>query len=147
MFRLLKYMGSRPHKSSSPKPVVAWLLPLVFAVAIMTILATHAEETVNFGINDNGRAVVIGLHDSFSVRLPVQLGTGSSWQAASLPGILEREDMKFEGGEGVPGGTETQVFRFRSVNEGSGRLVLMNLRPWEQPGEAQGSFTLNVTVK
>jgi len=139
-------MGNKAYKSSSLKSAEALLLPLILASAIITVLGTHAEEIVNFSINDNNRAVAVGLHNSFSIRLPVQLGIGSSWQAASLPGILEQENMIFEGG-GVPGGTEMQVFRFRSVQEGRGKLVLINLRPWEPPTKAQELFTLTVTVK
>ncbi len=123
---------------------------LFFACAFATIMASQVaamDRKCEYTKDDNKAAVKLELHDVTSVRLPVQMGTGYSWKVASLPDVLEQESVYFKGEGGKPGGSELQVFRFRSVKKGDGTLTLVNVRPWEQPGHPVETFTLNIAVE
>lgn len=123
-------------------------LGVLFALTIMASQVTAMDRKCEYTKDDDKADVKLELYDVTSLRLPVQMGTGYSWKVASLPDVLEQESVYFKGGGGgKPGGSELQVFRFRSVKKGNGKLTLVNVRPWEQPEHPVETFTLNVAVE
>ncbi len=134
-------------KSSSSDWVrrLALFLALTFAAAMASAVAA-ADRKCEYTKDDNNADVKLELYDVTSVRLPVQMGTGYSWKVASLPEVLEQESVYFKGG-GMPGSSELQIFRFRSIKKGNGKITLVNIRPWEQSEHPQETFTLNIAVE
>ncbi len=121
------------------------LRTLALGVAVIVVSAGLAMAAKReFTKEDNNKAVALELNSEIVIRLPVRLGIGSSWKAASLPDILDQKGITFEGG-GTPGAEQTQVFRFLPVKKGNGKLLLTNVRPWE-PEKALETFTLSITV-
>jgi predicted secreted protein len=121
------------------------LLAFAFAAAAVSP-AFAADKALDFKKDDHNKDVKVALRSVFTVQLPVQMGTGGSWAVASLPDILVKRSDRVKGG-GTPGGTETQVFRFKATKKGSGKLSLALARPWESGKPPQDTFTLNITVE
>ena len=140
----MRYYVLKPSFSSWMKNS-ALLLSFAFA-AFMTSAGVAMDTKCEYTKDDNNAAVKLELHDVTSLRLPVQMGTGYSWKIASMPDVLEQESVYFKGG-GKPGASEMQVFRFRSVKKGNGKLTLVNVRPWEQPERPQETYTLDIAVE
>ncbi len=130
-----------------PEHARPFLLSLILGCAILiSSFALAADKQYEYTKKDNNKDVTLELYDITSLLLPVRLGTGYSWKVASLPDILEQEGVTFKNG-GIPGAPEIQIFRFRSTKKGNGKLVLVNVRPWEKPEQPQETFTLNITVE
>ncbi len=96
---------------------------------------TDHDRAVVVGDGDSGKTVALAKDQELIVRLEVQLGTGYSYQVVKLaPEVLAPVgEPTIEQGEGLPGGREFQVFRFRAVGSGTADLRLHYRRPFDPP--------------
>jgi inhibitor of cysteine peptidase len=106
-----------------------------------------AGETRTFAKSDDKGSASLSVGDSFVIRLPVQMGTGYSWQVASVPAGVKAAGSSREGAAAALGGSETQVFTFAAEKAGAGAVSLQYRRPWEKDAPAAETFTLNVSIK
>jgi inhibitor of cysteine peptidase len=120
------------------------------AALLLTLGASAAMaggETRTFTKGDDKSSASLSVGQSFSIKLPVQMGTGYSWKTASVPAGVKAGGESKEGAAAAPGGSETQVFKFTAEKPGDGALSLQYRRPWEKDAPAAETFTLNVSVK
>ena len=123
--------------------VAAWPLPAAL-LACMTCgghapeggdTMTDDDRAVVVGDADSGKTVELARNQELIVRLEVQLGTGFSYQVVKLDQevLAPMGKPTIEEGEGLPGGREFQVFRFRAVGSGTVNLRLHYRRPFDPP--------------
>lgn len=98
---------------------------------------------ITFDQTDHQQQVSISQEDTFQVVLPVQMGTGYSWQweeqeAFNLLG------KKVENQSYQPGSQEQQVFLIQSLRKGTNELRLSYRRPWEK--QVLKTFELQIKV-
>jgi inhibitor of cysteine peptidase len=110
----------------------------------------HQSEAnvVTLTKKDNGSKVNLRKRQRVIVRLESQPGTGYSWEivkndASKLK--LERESS--EPGEGAPGATEIQVFRFSALSAGSVDLEMHYRRSWEKDGNPADKFHIVLEIR
>ena len=136
-----------PFTSPSAAKAKVFMFSLIAAFSLTVLSAANAaDKKCEYTREDDNKSVTLELYDVTSLRLPVQMGTGYSWKVSALPDVLEQEAMTVKGG-GAPGASGVQIFRFRSTKKGQGKLVLENVRPWEQPEKPQDTFTLTIVVE
>jgi inhibitor of cysteine peptidase len=99
---------------------------------------------------DSGTARELAAGESFEVRLAENPTTGYTWAAVKIPeGLLRLETESFEtepADSRIAGRGGTKVFVFKTLQPGSGELLLRLRRPWEKDVFID-SFVLNLTVK
>lgn len=122
----------------------------IFAPLLMLAVAASPAfadgKMYDYTKGDANKSVTVEQLGIITIRLPVQMGTGYSWEVVSLPDALVQKGVLTEGG-GLPGGPDVEVFRFRAKKKGSGKLVLAHVRPWEQNTPPEETFTLTITVE
>jgi inhibitor of cysteine peptidase len=121
----------------------------LFALVLTLAIASSAlagGKSYEYTKADADKTVTVEELGTITIRLPVQMGTGYSWEVVSLPDALVQKGVATEGG-GLPGGPGVEVFRFRAKKKGSGKLTLAHVRPWEQNKPPEETFTLTVTVE
>lgn len=124
-------------------------LTCLFALVLTLAAASSAlagGKTYDYTKGDANKGVTVEQLGIITIRLPVQMGTGYSWEVVSLPDSLVQKGVTAEGG-GLPGGPEVEVFRFRAKKKGVGKLILAHVRPWEQNTPPEETFTLTITVQ
>lgn len=93
------------------------------------------DQAVVVGDADHGKTVELAKDQELIVRLEVQLGTGYHYQVVQIDQDVWAPvgEPTFEEGDGLPGGREFQVFRFRAVGSGTADLRLHYRRPFDPP--------------
>jgi predicted secreted protein len=124
-------------------------VPLAFAFAASLAFSTAlaADSSRSFGRGDDNSEATIGLGDTLSVRLPVQMETGACWKVVGLPETLERDGARIVGDDERPGAIGTQVFWFRARKKGIAKLALAKRRPWEFADPPLDTFQIKITVE
>jgi inhibitor of cysteine peptidase len=119
----------------------------VFALcAALPVLAQGTVVTED----QSGSVIEIAQDQQVEIRLPVQMGTGYSWELLRPPTAplrLIRSENRSAPGGSVPGGPATQLFVFVAVSAGSGELELGYRRPWETTTAPARTFSLRVVVR
>jgi inhibitor of cysteine peptidase len=98
----------------------------------------------------NGSGIEIAKDQQVEIRLPVQAGTGYSWDLMHPPTAplrLVGSGSRSASGSSLPGGPVTQIFVFVPVSPGSGELELGYRRPWETTIAPARTFRLRVVVR
>jgi inhibitor of cysteine peptidase len=122
----------------------AAVLSLLAALHPAIPIAMGASRAVQFTSADNGKSARLVAGQTMVVRLPATPGTGYGWEVSARLPFLALLESDFEGGQGIPGGSGEQVFRFRVEAVGEGRLVLEYVRPWEKGVAPEEVFTLHI---
>ena len=125
------------------------LLAGVALVAWMCVTVPAQDNTVTLTEGQNGASAEISKNQKLHIRLPVQGGTGFSWQitrAPSAPGRLLNSDTQPAGPGNRPGGPATQLFVFEPTGPGAGAIELGYRRPWEKDVAPARTFAVHVVV-
>lgn len=92
--------------------------------------------------------------EKFTVKLCSNPSTGFQWSEEaqiSTPAVLEQEDHQSIGPESEPppppGTPGQEVWAFKAVKQGSGKIYLEYSRPWEGGEKREWTCTVNVVVK
>jgi predicted secreted protein len=109
-----------------------------------------AERVVAVNENQNGSTIEITRAQKLEIRLPVQGGTGFSWDLTRAPSASIRlaSSKILPGTAGArPGGAQTQLLVFAPTAAGSDDIELGYRRPWEKASAPARSFVLHVVVR
>jgi predicted secreted protein len=130
------------------KVVLLLIASLVAANAGLPRYALAQERVVTVSESENAGKITIGADQQLEIRLPVQGGTGYSWEldAASNAPVRLLESHLQAAEPGRPGGPQMQVLRFTRTGAGSGDLRLGYRRPWEKDRPSARTFTIQLTV-
>ncbi len=101
------------------------------------------QHMITFDQSHHQQSVSLSLQDTFRIQLPVQMGTGFSWQ------WQEQEDFELvaqqvERLRNQPGMAEQQLFTVCPRRQGSSKITLYYQRPWEK--KTIRTFELKVDV-
>lgn len=113
------------------------------------MLFTIACATPSFILKDgdNGADKIVQVGDVFAIELQAKPGTGFSWHFKANNYIKKIEDSKFVSQrQGLPGGTELQIFKFKAIRKGKFELKLLYLRSWEDV-KADKSFSIKLDIR
>lgn len=120
--------------------------------AALALPGLAAENPLQLGAKESGKAFVVKPGAVLEVRLAAQLGTGYSWHVTAPAGaILVQEgepktEPAPEGAQPMPGGPEIQVFRFTARAAGKADLKLKYARGFEPGRKALRSATYHIKV-
>jgi predicted secreted protein len=109
-----------------------------------------ADRVVAVTENQNGSTVEITRAQKLEVRLPVQGGTGFSWELTRAPGAAVRlaSSKVLPGSAGArPGGAQIQVLVFAPTAAGADDIELGYRRPWEKASAPARTFVVHVVVR
>jgi predicted secreted protein len=113
------------------RPVAMLALAMPMVVAVGACLAKPANDAqVALTEADSGAARTVTVGSGVEVRLSAQPGTGFAWSADTVDGLAVGAPAA-TGGQGIPGGAETQVFTVKVTTQGSHTLTFRYSRPWE----------------
>ena len=125
------------------------LLAGVALVAWMCGTVPAQDNTVTLTEGQNGASAEISKNQKLHIRLPVQGGTGFSWQLTrppSAPVRLLSATTQPAGPSNVPGGLATELFVFEPTGAGAGDIELGYRRPWEKDVAPARTFAVHVVV-
>ena len=112
--------------------------------------AKAQNHTIALTESQNGTRVEIAKGQHLEIRLPVQGGTGFTWELASKPsapvGLIGSKVLPAEAGN-RPGGPQVQLFTFKPGTTGSGEIQLNYRRPWEKNTPPARTFLVHVVVQ
>jgi len=107
--------------------------------------------SLRIGKADEGRSFEVPVGETFAVELIGIPTAGYEWVVSDLPGFLIEADkyvgptIKEQSEPGFTGGNHWEVQAFTATKEGSGDLVLVQKRAWEE--EIDQDFRVTVTAK
>jgi inhibitor of cysteine peptidase len=107
------------------------------------------DSAVTLPENQNGGSAQISKNQKLHIRLPVQGGTGFSWQLTRTPSAPVRllsSSTQPAGRGNVPGGPATELFVFEPTGAGAGDIELGYRRPWEKDVAPARTFAVHVVV-
>ena len=125
------------------------LLAGVALVAWMCVTVPAQDNTVTLTEGQNGASAEISKNQKLHIRLPVQGGTGFSWQLTRTPSAPVRllsSNTQPAGPGNVPGGPATELFVFEPTGAGAGGIELGYRRPWEKDVAPARTFAVHVVV-
>jgi predicted secreted protein len=107
-----------------------------------------SDATRAFSRQDDKGSAALTVGQDFTVRLPIQAGTGYTWQVTNLPAAIAQtgDAVEDRGDNQALGRSQDKVFQFKAVSAGAGALVIDYLRPWEKSTAPEDSFRLEVNV-
>jgi inhibitor of cysteine peptidase len=97
----------------------------------------------------NGSTVEMSKDQRLEIRLPVQGGTGFSWELmrTSAPVRLLNSTTRPAPSGNLPGGPQIEVFVFEPTAAGSGDIELGYRRPWEKDSQPARRFVAHIVVR
>lgn len=104
-------------------------------------------KTVQLTEKDAAQTVKLRVNDRVVVRLPVQMGTGYSWQLTDNPFFRLVSQRLDPPAESRPGAGSRQEFQLEALKPGTTRLALRLVRPWEANELPQKTFEVNVQIE
>lgn len=95
----------------------------------------------------NGSTVNVALGDTFVVNLAFSSGTGYTWEYGTSGTGASRLVSTAINGANLPGGTQTETWKFSATKIGKQKFTFVLSRPWEgtKKGDKMFSFTVNIT--
>ncbi len=127
----------------------------ICAVAVCLVstgcaFADDSSTTIILSTCDSGKTVKIKAGQSVLVQLPVQRGTGYSWQPPKSRQhslfVVEQEKGSFET-PARPGSKETQAFRLSFKQAGKAEVVFQYRRPWDQNSPPANTFRVKIEAQ
>jgi len=122
------------------------------ALSLCVCVTAGAAETRAIALTEsqNGTRVEIAKDQELEIRLPVQGGTGFTWELASKPSapvdlVIAKVLPANDGSR--PGGSQTQLFTFKPNAGGAGDIELGYRRPWEKNTRPARKFTVHLVVR
>ena len=85
----------------------------------------------------------------FRVRIQSNISTGYRWYVVSQNKLTESSGKPAIESEkqGMPGRPEYQIFSFKALKKGSGKIVLQYKRYWEKKEKTARTITVTVKIK
>jgi predicted secreted protein len=97
---------------------------------------------------DNGKTLKVKTGQSISVRLPVQRGTGYSWQFPKPQALFTVKEEKDISHKSVrPEAEEMQTFLLSVLKSGEAEVLFQYRRPWEETAAPAKTFRFKVEAK
>lgn len=130
-----------------------WMNPMkaaLVAAALLVPAAADAPATLTITAKDAKKTHVLKVGNTLDVRLQVQMGTGYAWKLAKPTGeaLVQDGEAKVEPqAKDLPGGAETQVFRFTAKAAGKAELAFECVRSFEPGQKPLKAVTFQVEVK
>lgn len=116
----------------------------IAVLALAAALACHAAKPVQVTQSDDGKTISVLAGQPVEVRLPVQAGTGFSWQVQqAADSSLKVETLPAKPAAG-PGGATEQVMRVVTKQSRKYELVFHYVRPWEKDVPPAQSFRITL---
>jgi inhibitor of cysteine peptidase len=131
---------------------ISWpILGAGLALWICGAQPTPAQSTdVVLTETQNGSTIEMSKNQRLEIRLPVQGGAGFSWGLARAPSapvrFINSATEPVPGGN-IPGGPQTEIFKFEPTAAGSGDIELGYRRPWEKDTQPARTFVVHVVVR
>lgn len=123
---------------------------VALALSITTAPPVPAQDrNVTLTESQNGGSAELAKDQKLEIRLPVQGGTGFSWELMRPPRAPVRllsSNAQPAGPGNLPGGPATQLFVFEPTGAGSGDIELGYRRPWEKDTKPARTFVVHVVV-
>lgn len=111
-------------------------------------VAQTSTATVTVAERQNGSTIELSKGQTLVIRLSAQLGTGFSWAIQKTDGVaMELVKSDTEGGTGMPGAAETQVFVLKPAKTGTAKIELAYRQPWMRDTPPAKTFNLQVIVR
>ncbi|KCZ92290.1 protease inhibitor I42 family protein [Hyphomonas johnsonii] len=114
----------------------------------------QADGVTHAGADQNGGAVTLQADGVLRVELETIPTAGYIWEVVSQPAFLELvdeatrpTDPEFQNQEGVTGGNHFMAFDFQAVAAGTGRIEMVEHRPWEENVQPSGTWHIDVTAQ
>jgi inhibitor of cysteine peptidase len=130
---------------------LSWRLFASVALAASICGTAPAQDSaVTLTEGQNGTSAQISKNQKLFIRLPLQGGTGFSWQLTRTPSAPVRllsSNTQPAGPGNLPGGPATELFVFEPTGSGAGAIELGYRRPWEKDVEPARTFAVHVVVR
>lgn len=129
-----------------------WIVLVLVAILVVAMALAagcgEKEEKTEETKEPTSTTVQSEVGDGFTVRLESNPSTGFAWVVGQQPDtkVVELNGSVFAGGGSKPGTPGHQLFMFKSVGEGSTKVVLDYERPWEKDTPPAKTYTVDVTV-
>ncbi|KGJ79108.1 hypothetical protein GY21_06155 [Cryobacterium roopkundense] len=95
----------------------------------------------------SGAVVDLPVGDTLEIRLNQIGGAGYLWKVADEPVNVHLDEDRLDHVAGaMPGAAAGRILTFRAVSDGTGRLRLALVRPWEDAPIEQVEVEVNVTA-
>ena len=120
--------------------------PLWLALVLAFGAAAHAHSNKTIVLTEQTeKPVKARVGDSVEIRLKSQPGTGFSWSPKSdASNLSPLPPMK---GQAIPGGWQTQRFRFLAKRAGTYRLIFAYEQPWSGGTKAARTERFTIIVR
>ncbi len=112
-----------------------------------------ADGVVNAGADMNGKAVTMKVGETLFVELKSIPTAGYVWEVKTQPAFLELggettrpTDPERQNQPGFTGGNHYLGTYFKATATGTGKLEMIETRPWETDEPPIGEWSLDVTV-
>ena len=133
------------------KLVIVLFLTLLFNLqAVENNKKLEMMFTYKFSENRSSETVIIKEGKTVTFLLETQLGTGYDWKLKKpIPPIIELiEDSILSKQLDLPvvGGSESRLFKFRTIKKGNGILIFQYKRNWEKNINPLKTLKINVKV-
>ena len=126
--------------------VAAVALVAAGTLAAMAMSSDGSSSPQSFTVADNGKAIEIGVGETFSVLLEGNPTTGYGWQVKTTDeSVVSSAEPTYVTDSDLVGSGGLYTFTFTATGPGQMQVELVYLRPWEQAEPLQ-TFTLTVTV-
>ncbi len=112
----------------------------VGAEKVHTIVCKKEKQTVK---------ITAAEKSTFKLRIQSNISTGFRWYVASRNKYIEAAGKPAVESEkkGTPGKPEHQIFSFKALKKGSGKIVLQYRRSWEKKEKPAKTLTVMVKIQ
>lgn len=128
--------------------MVGRTIRLMFALTLLAAACGDDDGgvgVVRVQVGDAGSQVMVERTGRLEVRLESNPTTGYSWEV-DRPGVMTLVDRSHEPESDAVGAGGTSTLVFEPTMVGSGDLVLIYHRPWEEDVEPIDEFSITVSV-
>ncbi len=124
------------------------LLIMFILTSLLTL--SCAAKPVYLTEKDNGREVTVKQGAIINVKLRSNPTTGYDWYIKEKPGNITEKSKTFiqsKTKKGILGVGGETVFTFKASSKGTGTLVLIYQRKWEEEALNSNKFVIKINVK
>jgi hypothetical protein len=132
--------------------LAAAIAPLALAQDQTLPAPMPRDVSVRIGASAAGRSIEVPVESRFAVELIGIPTAGYVWRPVQMPAFLTRAGeasgptIAAQTQPGFVGGRHWEVLMFSALEEGTGELVLAQIRP-SAPGEAAATFRVTIVAR
>lgn len=124
----------------------------IMALCILAGAAAFGAEKMHTIVSKNEKqteTVTAAVKSTFKLRIQSNISTGYRWVVASRNKLIESAGKPAIESEkkGMPGRPEYQIFTFKALKNGDGKIVLQYKRVWEKKEKIMRTITVAVKIK